>query len=170
MGYDVHITRADNWFDSASQPITLSEWLDYVAGDPEMRLDNAAEAQGPDGQTLRYENQGLAVWTAYSGHGVGGNMAWFDYRDGRVVVKNPDEEILRKMCRVAAQLGARVQGDEGAFYDEAGLSKRQGLRFRVRRRGRLTEEERRTRRLVILVVLIMVGLICICLLVRLARA
>jgi hypothetical protein len=115
VGYDVHITRADHWTESESDPIALDDWLRYVAGDPEMRLDNFAEAE-VEGDILRYENQGLAVWTAYSGHGLKGNMAWFDYRRGRVVVKNPDDEILGKMQRIASALGAKVMGDEGELY------------------------------------------------------
>jgi hypothetical protein len=115
MGYDVHITRAEHWVESDSAPISLDEWLGYVAGDPEMRLDNFAEAE-VEGHVLRYENEGLAVWTAYSGHGLKGNMAWFDYRDGRVVVKNPDDEILGKMRRIASALRAKVIGDEGERY------------------------------------------------------
>ncbi|MDU0308687.1 hypothetical protein [Rhizobium sp. 10PS4] len=34
MGYDLHITRKVNWFD-ASPSITLDDWLEYVANDPE---------------------------------------------------------------------------------------------------------------------------------------
>ena len=97
-------------------PIVLDEWLRYVAGDPEMRLDNFAEAEVGGGEVLRYDNNGLAVWTAYSGHGLKGNMAWFDYRRGRIVVKNPDDEILGKMRRIASVLGAKVMGDEGELY------------------------------------------------------
>ena len=86
-----------------------------VAADPEMRMDGYAEAD-VDGHLLRYDNEGLAVWTAYSGHGKDGNMAWFDYRDGRIVVKNPDDEIIAKMKRIATNLRAKVLGDEGESY------------------------------------------------------
>jgi hypothetical protein len=120
MGYDVHITRAENWTDSEARSITFAEWIAYVDSDPEMRLGGAAEAMAATGETLRYENEGIAVWTAYSGHGTDGNMAWFDYRDGCIVVKNPDEEIRRKMYSIASALGALVQGDEGELYDESG--------------------------------------------------
>lgn len=117
MGYDVHITRAESWLDSEESPIPLEEWLEYVQLDPEMRLDGYAEARLPDGHTLRYENAGLSVWVAYSKHARDGNMAWFDFREGCVVVKNPDEEILQKMKEIARALGARVQGDDGERYE-----------------------------------------------------
>jgi hypothetical protein len=115
MGYELHITRAPDWTESDSHPITLDEWLKYIATDPEMRLDGFAEAH-VDGGVLRYENKGLAVWLAYSGHGVNGNMAWFDHRRGRIVVKSPDQEIVGKMKKIALTLGARLIGDEGEFY------------------------------------------------------
>jgi len=119
MGYDVHITRADSWLDGVDRPITLDAWLEYVRSDPEMRLDGRAEAPTDEGR-LVYENAGLAVWTAYSGDGVGGNHAWFDLREGCVVVKNPDAEILRKMSCVAAHFLALVQGDDGENYGPDG--------------------------------------------------
>ncbi|SDK75500.1 hypothetical protein [Microbulbifer yueqingensis] len=116
MGYDLHITRKDNWSDYAGPLISLAEWEQYVHGDPSMRMDNSAEGKTAEGSVIRVQSDGLAVWTAYSGHEPGGNMAWFYYRDGNISVKNPDEEILGKMIAVARSLEARVQGDEGEYY------------------------------------------------------
>lgn len=116
MGYDVHITRAEHWLDSTEAPIALAEWQAYVASDPEMRLDGVAVAHVAGQPVLAYESAGLAVWLAYTGHDVGGNRAWFDWRNGSVIVKNPDAEILDKMKRIAAALGARVVGDDGESY------------------------------------------------------
>lgn len=114
MGYDIHITRKQDWFEDDPQ-ISSEEWRAYIASDADMRLDGYAEASTPDG-TLRYENNGLAVWTGYSRHCLGGNMAWFDFRNGDIVVRNPDPEILKKMWHVAQALKAKVQGDEGETY------------------------------------------------------
>jgi hypothetical protein len=115
MGYDVHITRRAEWFDD-EPAIGLSEWLAVVSSDSEMRLDGFAEADLSDGQVLRVESEGLAAWTGYSGHGLNGNMAWFSYYKGNIDVKNPDDEIIEKMCAIAERLDAKVQGDEGEFY------------------------------------------------------
>lgn len=115
MGYDVHITRAAEWSESENDPITIEEWQAYLLSDPEMRADGFAEAGTLSG-TLRYENPGLAVWTAWSEHGRNHNFAWFDLSSGRVTVKNPDGAILAKMSAIAEHLGARVQGDEGEYY------------------------------------------------------
>jgi len=116
MGYDIYITRKVNWFDKDGKDISLSEWLAFVHSDPEMRLDGFAEAATPDGDTIRIESEGLSVWTAYSGHMKDSNMAWFDFRDGHVVVKNPDKEIRQKMHQIAQRLHGRVQGDDGEYY------------------------------------------------------
>ena len=115
MGYELHITRASEWSESELTPISISEWVAYINADSEMRLDGFAEAQVGD-EILRYENDGLAVWVGYSGHESDGNMAWFDYRHGRIVVKSPDQEIVDKMIRIARALNARVIGDDGEFY------------------------------------------------------
>jgi len=119
MGYDVRITRKTNWFDDEPQ-IDIDEWRDLVASDEEMRLDGYAEAKVGSGAVLRVESEGLAVWVAYSGHAANGNMAWFDFGRGDVVVKNPDAEILAKMWEIAQKLGARVQGDDCEFYGADG--------------------------------------------------
>ena len=81
-----------------------------------MRLDNFAEATTTAGDVIRHEAVGIAVWTAYSGHGIDGNMAWFHHWRGEVRVKNPDDEILDKMRRIAAVFDARVMGDERELY------------------------------------------------------
>ena len=116
MGYDIHITRANDWTESQSFPISLEEWNLYIRSDPEMRLDGFAEVTTTEGESLRYENPGLAVWIAYSKHDLKGNKAWFDFRREMIVVKNPDDEILAKMKQIAAKLSANVIGDEGETY------------------------------------------------------
>ena len=85
-------------------------------GDPEMRLDNYAEAPVDGGSVLRVESEGLAVWKAYSRHSLNGDIAWFAHWRGNVTVKNPDDEILGKMRNIASALGAKVVGDEGELY------------------------------------------------------
>ena len=96
MGYDIHITRKENWFDEDdSNKIKLTEWTDYIKSDKEMRLDNQASATTDNGDHVTYENNGLAVWISYSKNGLGDNYAWFDFRAGNVTVKNPDEEIKK---------------------------------------------------------------------------
>ncbi len=120
MGYEVHITRKAEWFDEEGPDISLEDWKDYIASDPEMRLDGYAEAATANGDIVRMELDGIAVWTAYSAHGIDGNMAWLYPGAGGIVAKNPDPEILAKMFEIAQALGARVVGDEGEEYGPDG--------------------------------------------------
>ena len=120
MGYDVHITRREQWFDRTGPEVTLDEWLAVVRDDPEMRLDRFAEAQLSGGEVLRVDDPSMAVWTAYSKHGRDGNMAWMWHSRGNVMAKNPDQEILRKMWQLSQKLSARLQGDEEELYGPDG--------------------------------------------------
>ncbi|UPG91504.1 hypothetical protein L2Y96_06975 [Luteibacter aegosomaticola] len=117
MGYDVHITRKTEWFDEEGPTISIDEWKAYIASDPEIRLDGFAEAIVGGGAVLRIEQEGLAVWTGYSNRE---NSVWIGPGSGGITVKNPDEEILRKMFEIALALDARVIGDEGEEYGADG--------------------------------------------------
>ena len=127
MGYEVHITRKEYFFDEEGEQISFEEWENYIANDNEMRLDGFAEAKTPEG-ILRIENEGLAVWEGWSKNEVDGGMAWMSYFEGCITCKNPDEEILKKMHKIASKLGAEVQGDEGEIYDSEGQSNWQELK------------------------------------------
>lgn len=121
MDYNVHITRkAESWAaGDAEAVISLAEWLAYVATDPEMQLDSQAGTPlfGLE-EVLPAAAAGRCVWLAYSKNGRAGNYAWFSHEEDRVTVRNPDEEILGKMLAVAQAFGARVQGDDGEYFDE----------------------------------------------------
>ncbi len=43
-------------------------------------------------------------------------MAWFNWYNGLIIAKNPDEELLGKMRKVAQVFGANIIGDEGERY------------------------------------------------------
>lgn len=113
MGYDLHICRSE------SNPIALVEWKEYVSGDAELKAEEVFEVQSPKGERISIPGKGLARWIA---HPHGQNFAcWFDWRTGKISVRDPDEPTLTKMRAIAQELGARVQGDEGEYYDwEAG--------------------------------------------------
>ena len=118
MGYDVHITRKNEWYSEEGEEITLDEWKEFVNSSSDMRMDGFAEVETPDGM-LRMESEGLSVWLGYSNQEEGA-LVWFDYFEGNVRVKNPDEEILIKMYSIAQALGAKVQGEECEIYDKEG--------------------------------------------------
>lgn len=120
MGYDVHITRKENWFDKSGADIGIDEWKALVLSDPDMRLDDDANVVVGGDSVLRIDREGSAVWTAYAGTASSRNMAWFGFRRGNVVVKNPDRAILGKMWHLARKLDAKVQGEECEVYGANG--------------------------------------------------
>jgi len=56
----------------------------------------------------RTEEEGIAVWTKHSQNGIDGNLAWIYHSRDCIVAKNPDEEMIGKMCRIARHLNAKV--------------------------------------------------------------
>ena len=100
MGYEVHITRADDWASNEDCAIEPSEWLNVVDGDKSLRL---AGYNGPH----------FAIWDGDPNE----PEAWLDLVDGNITTKNPDGPLLKKMLEIAERLGARVQGDDGEVHD-----------------------------------------------------
>ena len=99
MGYDLHITRADDWADSSSAPIAAEEWLGLVRLDPEFELD---PSNGP--YFARWKNAASI------------QEGWLDWSDGQIYTKAPDSSLLRKMVAIAGLLGGVVVGDDGEHY------------------------------------------------------
>ena len=78
MGYDLHITRAEDWHDDDGPPITPAEWHALVAADPELTLD---PRNGPH----------CALWSGPSAH----VEPWLDWSEpGEIYTKNPDRALL----------------------------------------------------------------------------
>jgi len=103
MGYELHTTRADLWFENEGQSITLDEWLSYVEADDELSL-------------FPENGEAFAIWNGIASY----EEPWLDWFEGNISTKSPDRAVLGKMHRIAKDLGARVQGDDGEFYDDVG--------------------------------------------------
>ena len=117
MGYDLHITRQESWFDDdPERKIGLDEWLTILASHPDMQLDPDATETTSSGETLHAESLGLAIWAGYRGPGKDGATPLFHFADGNIDVKNPDDEIIRQMLHIAEKLGAKVVGDDEETY------------------------------------------------------
>lgn len=103
MGYDIHITRAENWCEGEEAAISLKEWEDYVERTPDLSPDPI-------------NGMPIALWTA---HPNSNEFApWLSWQDGNITAKNPDEALLAQMLAIAASLGAKVQGDDGEIYPQ----------------------------------------------------
>ncbi|MFD5922551.1 hypothetical protein ACFVYP_38395 [Kitasatospora sp. NPDC058201] len=105
MGYDLHITRRENWWDREGEHIRAVEWDAAVTADPCLVAVPLPEGcQERVAETVLWRNgkpYGEALW----------------WRAGRVVAKHPSDALVVTMCRLAKALEARVQGDDGEYYD-----------------------------------------------------
>ena len=112
VSYDLHITKADRWLESQEHPIAQSDWLDLVAADPSL--------QTREEDYLVHDSEGGIVWCIDPVVWIGGpddsNAPRLWYRDGEIMVPDPDEEAIPKLKEIAAKLGARVLGDDGEEY------------------------------------------------------
>jgi hypothetical protein len=131
MSYHLHITRKAKGWDDADDPAAISrgEWLDYLASDSEMAANDysvdpqygqergQADADA-DGRAYDAYVEGLAAWLKHPSLGPKGEYVWFSHDQGRVTVENPDEETLGKLLAIAHALNARVQGDDGEYFDQ----------------------------------------------------
>ena len=92
MGYDLHITRKEDWSDEDSWfDIPLDEWKSLVANDPDLAIDCSASVFTPQGERCMYK------WTKPFSNG--NDCAWFDLEDGNIDVKNPDDDTIKKMLQ-----------------------------------------------------------------------
>jgi hypothetical protein len=94
MGYDLHITRKNDWTDE-EHPIAVDEWRQTIASDPRLVQD----PNDPD--------------TAFL---VDAQVEWLTWNRGTIYTKNPSERMVDEMIRLASNLNARVLGDDGEEY------------------------------------------------------
>ncbi|HFN3654586.1 TPA: hypothetical protein ACHFTV_001460 [Klebsiella pneumoniae] len=99
MGWELHIIRTENWFDSASNPISSEEWLQLVNDDKELSID-------------RKNGEFFAIWSGQSEQ----NESWLDWNDGRISTKHPDEALYCKMLQIAEKLNAVVIDEDDHKY------------------------------------------------------
>jgi hypothetical protein len=110
MGYDLRITRASGfWAESEDGGIGEQEWLDLISTDPELSLEPGRKRFARWAGTSKYPD------------------AWFDWWRGTIKTKNPDPPMIDKMIRMAEQLQARVQGDDGEVYLRDGKVEKDGV-------------------------------------------
>jgi hypothetical protein len=100
MGYNLYITRKDNWFEEGKD-IASDEWLAIVSKDPELSI---YEGNGPN----------FAIWKTLQPD----EEYWLDWNEGNIYSKSPDQILVIKMVEIAKLLNAVVQGEECEIYDE----------------------------------------------------
>src|SRR5690349_10208267 len=116
MGYDLHITRKENWSyeDQNSVNISLEEWLAYIHNpESELELSDSYWVKVPGSETESQVAPGFCEWTAHPQD----ERPWFAYSEGNISTKNPDEPTIKKMLSIAKEFNAKVQGDDGEVYE-----------------------------------------------------
>ena len=117
MGYELHITRREDWADTETPDISFEEWLTYVKSDKELELTNGYDIK--IGSETQFQNRpGFCEWNAHPTEKGPNARPWFSYWKGSIDTKNPDAPTIRKMIQIASVLQAKVQGDDGEFYTE----------------------------------------------------
>lgn len=108
MGYELHITRRDDWWDEEGSEISRQEWQSVVAADPDLVMQPIPDGWPGDAFSS-------ALMTTRSERGDGIEALHWD--QGLVSAKHPSNVLIAKMCELARLLEARVQGDDGEYYD-----------------------------------------------------
>lgn len=100
-GYDLHITRKSHWADEGGAKISLAEWRSYARQDREIQLDK-----------LNSENDFIVS--------TGGESfpLWYEPKLGELRTKDPSKHAVEKLKRIARQLKAKLQGDDGELYED----------------------------------------------------
>jgi hypothetical protein len=66
--------------------------------------------------------KGLVAWLGQADLHTRNVLAWFSWFEGNIDTRAPDRATMCKMYKIAKALNARVQGDDGEFYDAGGES------------------------------------------------
>ena len=110
MGYELHITRGDDWSDRKRR-IARDEWERVVAADPDLKLYDEAQ-RGQRDPVYRLEIPDLD------------NAFYYQELSGTICVRRGYfEDVLPKVLEIASKLGAVVQGDEGEYYRITGAGR-----------------------------------------------
>jgi hypothetical protein len=108
VGYEVHISRRENWFDDEGPGITAAEFEAAVNQSPDLVL-----VPFPDGwQGSRAPVAELASDTQ---HHQESGLYW---QAGNIRSKNPSNLVIDAMCALARALNARVQDEDGELYGD----------------------------------------------------
>ncbi|WP_421505092.1 hypothetical protein [Erwinia rhapontici] len=96
MGWELHITRAEHWWDGQHHPIDNKEWVQLVNNDDELSFDPI-------------NGDHFALWKQEETH-------WLELNEGRVSAKRPEQALYCKMLDIAVILNASVMDEEDRIY------------------------------------------------------
>jgi hypothetical protein len=109
MNNTIYITRKSDITNLyADSDITLQEWMNFVANDPEMRLDNHTTVKLANGELYRYANPGAAVFFQRATGQSEIREVAFDFIDGSIRVYNGDPLTIQKIKQMGFKLNAQI--------------------------------------------------------------
>jgi hypothetical protein len=103
MSYSVFITRKKHWHESDGGTISVSEWRSLVEADAELQWSTEL-------------GENVAIWQGC----CEGEPEWVTLTGGSLETQLPSPEFLEKLVSIACSFQARVVGEEGETYGEAG--------------------------------------------------
>lgn len=114
MAYDLHVIRTKSWLDKEGPVIEEKEWSSLVEADPSLKMVDTISGTTKQGATLTMGTNGKpsAEWVAPSGE-----KYWIILDKGKLYSSHASDELISKLKEIAVKLEARVQGDEGEFYE-----------------------------------------------------
>jgi hypothetical protein len=103
VSYDLHIIRTDDWTTADENPISFDEWTNHARAAPTLVEAGMISL----GDTEPSEQPVFAL-----AHGT--SLHWWR---GEIVATLADESDVAGLLPIAVALSARVQGDDGEFYE-----------------------------------------------------
>jgi len=105
----VSISRRAEPLDEGGPKISSDDWIQVISGEPDFRR--------PEGAEREWGGPFARVWV---GHPQG--PVSFDWLDGDVDVRNPDQTTVARMKTLAMTLKATVFSETGEVFDDDGES------------------------------------------------
>lgn len=115
MAYDLHIRRDESTSNDPERLITEQEWQAVISSDKSLLPEPSPSVTNPKTQeVIRVNSPSMASWVDPSTQ----QKYYFHYSSvsGEIQVRNPPDQVIKKMKQIAAQLKASVIGDEGEVY------------------------------------------------------
>ncbi|MBT8415866.1 MAG: hypothetical protein KJO42_00340 [Silicimonas sp.] len=120
MGYDLYITRKDDWSDTSGPDISMDDWTEYLFIDKSLEIDARRAAEIDPRVASHAKEPTHTRWLDWPARVPDENEAWMWIEQGNIVATDPDIDFRRKLFLIADGLEARLMGTDGEVYDSIG--------------------------------------------------
>ncbi|MEH0929382.1 hypothetical protein [Micromonospora sp. CPCC 205558] len=109
MGYEIHVSRTEEHYDSAENPIELEDWLSYADASPSLSV----------GGWLGWDEDRQPIYLHTCADDSVVSLTWFE---GGIDIKGYfSSDPYRKFGSLAENFGATIHGDDGGRYTATGV-------------------------------------------------